>query len=899
MAEQSGFFDLGSAIAAPLPTLANKKNSGGGCMDCGLYRKCRNGRMQVFGEGNAQIFILGEAPGEVEDAEGVPFVGPSGELLRETLEELGISLDEDCWCTNAVQCRPLDYKGRNRAPTTNEINQCRLRVLHQIDQLKPKVIIPLGIKAVQSLIVHRISGRLGKRTTETDFYGENIPDQEWQTWIAPTYHPAYLLHKRDDEGRIDPAILKIWRSHLKASIALANKTFPVIENSQDRVYTTTNPEQAIAWIESAMEFETVSVDYETSAIKPHRKGQKIVSAAISNGEEAWAFPFFLDHMKFREAWNRLMTAPGVGKIAHKLDFEGAWTYFRAILIPEDLAQIYDPPQYDIYPWAWDTLLGAHCLQNKKPTGQKFLTYCLFGIMNYDDEIDRYIVTTKDSQDLYGKNTFNRVDEAPIIPLLKYNGLDTLYCHWIYKIQAKRLTGRFLQGFLFLLEGANALSIIQHQGIPVATELMDDSWQKLSRRIEKYMEAVLGSDEVAKWPKYKRAFNPLSHLQIGELLYTILKHPLPNGVEKTDNKHLPVAEDALQRIDTEFTDNVLALRKYIKQRDTYLAQYQREQINGIMYPFFNLHIADTFRSSSDSPNFQNVIKRDLSAMKTIRSLIIPSRGNRLIEYDFKGMEVSVAACVFKDPNLIKEVSDPTADMHRDTAFDIMFRSPNDWDKSRKLDKAERQAAKNGYVFPTFFGSNAYQTARGVWEQLPKETIARIKDIGSYEDNRGKKIKITNLDDYTEFLKRYDHIFWDKRFRVYKEGRNAIYKQYRTQGYIDMVTGFRCQGPLDYTQVVNYPVQGPAFHILLWTLIHAQKEGIQRNCPRSAIIGQIHDAVVADVHPAEEKEFDRIINLCGTQKVREAWKWIIVPLTIEKERSEIDGNWANMTESEICC
>lgn len=870
MAGQEGFFDLGDSILAqPSTAEAMKKNGASGCMACGLFRKCKNPRMAVFGEGEKGIMIVGEAPGAVEDDEGVPFVGASGRLLSSVLDSFGIDMDTDCWRTNVVQCRPTDRNGENRAPSHNEINQCRLRLIQQVDQYKPKVILALGTKAVDGLLGHRISGRLAK-VQMSDFFGEHIPDQEWQVWIAPTYHPAWVLRQRNRDDEIDGAVDKIWRHQISEALKLADKTFPQLGDDQKNISTTTDPEQACEWIAKAISQKQIylAFDYETSGIKPHMDGHKIISASISYNDHAWAFPFFYAHQAFLEAWKKLMEASNVLKIAHKMDFEDGWTYWRG-----GIGRIHIPN------WGWDTCLAAHCIHNRKPVGQKFLVYCNFGIMNYDKTIDSYLKASSNAEEQYGKNAINRVDQAPLKELLKYNALDSLYCNRLFIHQKTKLKGEFLEGFKFYLEGARTLSEIQYQGMQINEDQLRITKNQLSKFIARYETAVMESDEVQLWPAYKKTFNPLSNIQLGELLYKILGNNLPDGIEKTGADQYPVTEEALKKLNTEFCDNVISLRKLVKRRDTYLSGFEREAINGVIRPFFNLHTVVTFRSSSDSPNFQNMPKRDIDSKKLIRGLIRPPKGCRLVEYDYKGMEVSVAACVFKDPTLIQYVSDPTKDMHRDTAMDIFFRGPKDWTK------AERQAAKNGYVFPAFYGSVAREMARGVWEQLPETTIEHLHSKG-----------IPNLEEYTAFLQDYDKRFWGERFPVYRDGKQSLYRDYQRQGYVDLITGFRCWGPLEFTEVTNYPVQGPAFHCLLWALNHIHPE-VKRYCKQSAIIGQIHDALIAYVHPDEAEKFDEIVLKWSTQEIRNHWQWIIVPLTIEKEQSEIDGNLAEMNEAKF--
>ena len=96
-----------------------------------------------------------------------------------------------------------------------------------------------------------------------------------------------------------------------------------------------------------------------------------------------------------------------------------------------------------------------------------------------------------------------------------------------------------------------------------------------------------------------------------------------------------------------------------------------------------------------------------------------------------------------------------------------------------------------------------------------------------------------------------------------------------------------------ECTNYPAQGTAFHILLWTLIQVQKE-IERRSLKSKMIGQIHDSMVIDAIPDEVSQLVKIIDYYGTKKTRETFKWITVPLKIDHEVSPVDGSWYDKKE-----
>ena len=550
----------------------------------------------------------------------------------------------------------------------------------------------------------------------------------------------------------------------------------------------------------------------------------------------------------------------VKKIAHNLNFEDVWSYFKFNISVEN--------------WYWDTLLSAHCLHNNKPCGLKFLIFSKLGII-YDSKVDEFLKSNSDDEDKKGANAVNRIMQAPLKDVLYYCGLDSYYTFLLYEYQKKqfeKLPEKLSRGRDFFLEGQIALSHVNRNGIKIDIEKMETTKNELSEKIDVLFKKIMGASEVKKW-RGKDRFNPDSNQQLGKLLYNILKYPKPKSIPPTD-------EQALQLINLSFCSNILQYRKLKKLRDTYIAQFDREVCEGYIYPFFNLHRVATFRSSSSAPNFQNIPKRDKQAFNTIRSLIIPREGHKLIEYDYKALEVSIAGCVFKDPAWLKYCRDFTKDMHRDVAQEILYFSPTEWEKlPDSLKKVCRQSAKNGYVFPSVYGSTGQSASEGMWKQLPPEIKLHLK-----------KHKIKNQEDLTKRMIAYDTEYWEKRYPVYGKKRKLFYKKYLKTGYIDQVSGFRCQAPLRYTQTVNYPVQGPASHIKLRALCTIQ-DYLEKNNMRTKLLGEIHDAIIFDCHPDEEKKLDKIVQYYATKEVTKFFDWIIVPLVADKESAGINESWAN--------
>jgi uracil-DNA glycosylase len=149
------------------------------CQRCKLH----NGRTHVvFGAGNPQaaLVFIGEAPGEQEDLQGQPFIGPAGELLTKIIEAIGLRREE-VYLTSVIKCRPPD----NRNPEPDELATCAPFLHHQLQLIQPKIICALGAYAAQTLLqttdtISQLRGRFH------DYHGIKL---------MPTYHPAYLLRK--------------------------------------------------------------------------------------------------------------------------------------------------------------------------------------------------------------------------------------------------------------------------------------------------------------------------------------------------------------------------------------------------------------------------------------------------------------------------------------------------------------------------------------------------------------------------------------------------------------------------------------------------------------------------------------------------------------------------------
>lgn len=351
--------------------------------------------MPVAGQGERGILIVAEAPGELEDSCNTQLVGEPGQLLRERLAANGIDLDRDCWKTNAIICHPKD----GRTPTEAEIEYCRPNLKNTIDALKPRHIMPLGIIATKSLL-----GPFWKDDTSfgsmAQWVGWQIPFQEWNCWVTPNYHPSYVLRSREER---DGPVVGVWfNRYLESHLRLTGRPWGVVPNYDADVKIVMDPERAAEWIRDRIQRDgAFAFDFETNCLKPESDGAEIVCCSICwAGRETIAYPWVGSAI----AATGEFIASGVPKIGAS-DLEDRWSRFVF--------------GRGVNNCVWDTLLGAHLLDNRKGiTSVKFQAMVKCGYSDWSGAVKPYLKGD-------GGNGKNRIRELDLRTLLKYCGIDSV------------------------------------------------------------------------------------------------------------------------------------------------------------------------------------------------------------------------------------------------------------------------------------------------------------------------------------------------------------------------------------------------------------------------------------------------------------------------------------------
>jgi len=190
---QTAKIDTAAKLIRPGASLEELREIAARCKACDLWMR---GTQTVFGEGPvpAELMFVGEQPGDKEDLEGRPFVGPAGAVLDRGLEEAGIDRNT-VYVTNVVKHFKWEPRGKRRIhkkPNALQIAACRPWLEAEIDRVRPRVVVLLGATAAQAM--------LGNKFRVTQQRGEILPFS-LAPYAMATVHPSSILRAPDDESR--------------------------------------------------------------------------------------------------------------------------------------------------------------------------------------------------------------------------------------------------------------------------------------------------------------------------------------------------------------------------------------------------------------------------------------------------------------------------------------------------------------------------------------------------------------------------------------------------------------------------------------------------------------------------------------------------------------------------
>lgn len=824
------------------------------CEKCNAFSSCISPKMTYRGKGNQKILIILNEPTEQDDEQNKIFSGLLFKVLNMKFHALGFDIEQDCWVTYGIRC----FNKRCKTTTDQKLKFCRNNLHTLIKELQPKKIVTFGVKALKSLIGHKESI---KQNDLNPWLGWEIPDQEFKCFVYPLMELDFLVQEKKDA--VQDKFLNVYLQNILRPAKKFKELVPKVNILKE--------EEIIKEIQKDISLkDIIALDIETSGLKPHKEGHFIYSISITR-RDLYTYSFLITE-KLIPYLKKLLEDENIGKIIQNVQFEYKWCKEIFNIVIKNIIA--------------DTQLISHVLQNKSYiTGLKFQTYVNFGIHDYSKEIEKFIVPKEK-----GGYEFNTIKKAPVEDLLTYNGYDTFFTMALYLKQLTQLDDHLKKGHAFFLEGC--IELAQLEGIRFDKCKSEINYQKLTNEINDLHDKIMSCKEVNKLEN-KENFNYESDQQLGDLLFYRCNWK-PIGY--TGKGKPSVAKDYLQQYNKKFTNLILRKRKLLKARDTYLQQFTREAVQKensyYIFPFFSLNNVTSYRSASQAPNFQNIPSRDNEVKVLTRSCLIPRRGHKILEIDGKAMEVTTSCLYHKDPVMSEYVS-TGGDMHKDVAVQLfLMQADNPIFKEDKL----RYKTKNGFVFPSFYGSTARIFSKEHKEQGYGDITGNIwAELGNITKDHLANNGIKTIFDFQNHVEEIERHFWGVRFKVYQQWKYDIWNFYKENGYIELKTGFRCNSIMSFNEVCNYPIQGTAFHILLRFLIK-MNQFLRKEKFNSVIVGQIHDSLVMDIDPAEWNILKTTIHKLLAE-IRKEWDWIIVPITIEAEMTGIDEPWYKKQEIKL--
>lgn len=850
------------------------------CKGCGIEKLHKEAQhlnykqVGTIGKGGKKILIIAPPPTYANIAEGGQFTETSyeGMALASKFKEHGIDLYADCLIVPAVPCVPI-RKSRDGlvAATAVKTECCRPTIVKLIKEFQPTAIIAMGSIAISVLWQKPLQDLESKASAYT-FRGFCVPDYEFNCWVFPTLNYVQVY----DQSK-DVYLQKIFDLDIARIVKEYARPLPAKLNYKDNCHVLTEYTDVVGLLERliANPPEWLDFDYEANCLKPQTDGAILWTVAVDDGENAYAFPFAVPNhwtpaqfAVIHDLWGKVLRHRKIKKSAHHLHMEHSWSrHFVS----------------DVNNWGWDSLVAQHHINTERGTkGLKIQAFLRFGIHPYNTYVD----------DFLKGNPINRIHEVPLREILIYNAQDAFYTRHLRQRQMRdlrvnsTLPNKRRDAFVDLyLPGAVSMSEMSLTGFRVDVDYYKEQAVILTAEADTLAKAIKQSDEVRLFEsQLRRPFLITSDDDLRILLYDIIgiasKKATKKGAASVD-------AESLEEIDIPFVKELAKYKKLVKITGTFIAQFMAEvDPQGYIHTNFHLHVARSGRSSSSAPNFQNIPKRSKAAKDVIRSGIFPLPGFHMAETDYASQEVRIFACHCKDPVLINYLLDPTTDMHRDQAVTVYDLPGTEW-VSQEL----RQEMKMGWVFALLYGSYFRACAAKMWDSvvLKGVKLADPRNGGHCITVREHlaAIGITSLADFVAHCKKKEEKFWDV-FHVTKAYHEQARQTYLRKGYIETMFGFVRGGIISANKIINTPTQGTGFQCILWSSNEIRRIAKKEKW-LSRPVGQIHDALVSNIHSDEIQHVHNTYEKVMCHDIRERFDWIIVPLEIEAELAPVDMPW----------
>ena len=876
---------------------------------CGLEKTCLNPYLGVDGATSPIILVIGEAPGATEDKEQHLFIGRAGQLLRKTLSQLGVDIEEEVAFVNVLGCRPPD----NATPKTSQLKACSDRLKSGIESVSDSVKLILLLGGIPLRAVLNKAAILKQR-------GLGVWIDE--TYVLPTLHPAYVMR--------NPKMLSLFVNDISSGIAQAikgNKRPAIPSKSVGSQYLNEKYDEICSC-------DILAFDTETSGLDAFKEGAHIIGVSLSWGDDDAVF-VTLQHtdsligqkeIKRRVAiLKRILENPKLPKVAHNGKFD--IVFLKAVL------------GIDTANFVSDTLLAHHLLHEDYShdlstittrelplyggyDGQMKLLMCEFGNNMTSVPLDKIIPYA------CGDAFVTRLLHNKFIPELKQEKTYTLYSDIVIPA-TNEYTRAELSGVGVdtevgkLLETAYSekkkeiLDQIYEQPICTRWEKIKqtefgllDLQKQLKETPCKYLESCYasyknktGSQEtlfgfdgsVCKRPdcfgktpsgtspkcvgfgnlsdvQQKRIHKKIEHVkkqsilnlnspqQLVELFYSVIRFP-PQTDKHTGNPTVgKKARGVLLKYDDERykegVEFIQLLEDYqqVQTIDKTFASKWPSWVHddGLIHPNVLQHGTVTGRLAMRNPNLQNVPRKVQDTGSGITAWQSRHNIKSLFKSKFDGGFIVNADYSQVELRVMASIANDEimVDAYKN-GKDLHTTTAKllhpDFDSVSR----ERQAAYR-YEGKTHNFASVYS--------LNREYLNLYPDLGTWVN---RTIRNAKKDGYTQ---------------------SAFGRRRRLPELLNMHTLDTNNNKL--RQAVNFCIQATAHEMLMRAFVNVNK-GLRGAGLKSHVVFEVHDSLIIDCHPAE---LDKVANLLYIwMRDTAGLDWFVVPLEIDIEYGK---DWANL-------
>jgi uracil-DNA glycosylase family 4 len=673
------------------------------CDECPL--KDEGNAVAGFGSEEADVIFIGEAPGETEAIDGIPFVGQSGKLLAAAVDQAGGDLDTQ-FRTNVVACRPPN----NREPSPQEAMCCRHRLEAELGSVWGKKIMALGNTAQEAF---GVAGLQRGAMYQKDLYQ-----------IMPAYHPAYVLR----EPKEAPEFLAQVRHILDPEAKVNPIVWPEVRWAH-------SPEELDKMLGECADGEWVSFDLETDQVRWYETMTETPDMILMM-QIAWDehFAIIIDD-------EMLYDTPGTVQVLQnffdRVSTCGQNFKFDCVFLKVHLGLVVHQD--------FDIMLADYTLEENLLHGLKAIATREFGIPDYEEEtIAPYLRTKGD-----------RYSKVPQDVLAKYGAMDVVIVFKLRPIMEARLLaeGRYYKPFMeILMRAANSLVDVECRGMLVDTAQLDVAHAGFQLKIDTLGETVR---EMVDEPD----LNLGSPQQVSALLFGKLGLPqIKSRKVKAGSTNKEVLEKLIDKHPS--IKLIKEWRRVSKMQSSYVDNLLRwSDSKGRVHGNFKIPGTEVSRLAIANPALQTIPRPSDYYGALIRSAFIAAPGKLMVVVDYSQAELRVFAVRSMEPFLLQVYKDGR-DLHTEVAVAMYS---NEYTKEQrvlcKMFNFSYVYGGTEYSFAQDSGLNidvARQFVRNYNELMPigkqykVDSLKELKEKGYVETIFGRRrhfplITLANIDE----------------------------------------------------------------------------------------------------------------------------------------------------------